>query len=523
MAEIRRNPQRKLSVTVEWYEGTVRTDPAKAAKGLMLLTVLNGRDSLSDAVDVQGVAVTRIDDLHASAEKRIVISLHGIRTRGNWQKQLASALSRADFIYEPLDYGFFRAIQLVLPFTRDSKTRWFLDEYWRVTAGSKDPPCVIAHSFGTYLVARTLLKYEEVKFDRIIFCGSIVDVAYPWSSIFKGHRVTRVLNDYGGKDFWAKSSEWFVNDAGPSGAKGFEDNAEGQVIKRYRPEFRHSDFFYRANYESTWIPFLQGRDPGLTESSARRPANWKFRTVVSLLALFVVLLSVYGVRWVRTRVSSGKVTVQRPQYNLALPTKAEEQLSQLKRDYSVAQDRLRKLDDIIANRGTNYSFMDQGRLTYYKKARDENKIFLDAASAAASKLAQGEALDDAPRIPDLSLGWPDATASASYTLWHENQRNNNFTVLYVTVFNGLAHGITLHLPDGTVQQFDVNASAITELSPSPLVEYQVVDGIQILKIERMAWSFPGHRSLTGSRVEVTSPLGTGFASATVGQPTTMSR
>lgn len=280
---IQRQPDQKRAIITDWYEQTLQTAGSQRAEmGLLLLTILNAREE--DAT---------LPEVHAAHEKPIVISLHGIRTRANWQKELSSALSHHGFVYEPLDYGFFRAIQLVLPFVRDRKKKWFLDRYTAVTQGHHDPPSVIAHSFGTYLVARTLQKYTEIKFDRIIFCGSIVAVAYPWSEIINGNRATRVLNDYGGKDYWARAAEWVVNDAGPSGAKGFQDNAGGRVMNRYRPEFRHSDFFYQKNYEDTWVPFLSGTDPALLPEPTRRPPNWKFRVVVAVLLVLLAATALY--------------------------------------------------------------------------------------------------------------------------------------------------------------------------------------------------------------------------------------
>jgi hypothetical protein len=286
--QIQRHPDQKRKIVLDWYERTLQIGAQNAEMGMLLLTILTAQEDNVEKITVQAVA-----------EKPLVISVHGIRTRGDWQKQLASVLSRANFVYEPLDYGFFRAIQLVVPFMRDAKTKWFLEKYTAITKDYRNPPCIIAHSFGTYLVARTLLKYVEVKFDRIIFCGSIVAVGYPWSSIMNERRAGRVLNDYGGKDFWAKTAVWFVNDAGPSGARGFQDNAEGRVTNRYRPEFRHSDFFYAANFANTWLPFLEGTDPGPVTSINRQPTNWKFRIVLVVLVLLASVLLFGGYRRLR--------------------------------------------------------------------------------------------------------------------------------------------------------------------------------------------------------------------------------
>jgi serine/threonine-protein kinase len=276
---IQDNPSQKKKIIVDWYEQTKHRSPERAQLAFLLRTILNAQES--------GV------EIKAFVEKHIVISLHGIRTRGAWQKQLSSTLGREGFIHEPLDYGFFRAILLVLPAMRDRKMKWFLDQYNLVTKGYQDPPSIIAHSFGTYLVARTLQKYVEIRFRQVIFCGSIVEVGFPWSRIADSGQVTRVLNDYGGKDFWARTAVYFVNDAGPSGAKGFQDCAGGRVINRHRPEFRHSDFFYQANYERTWIPFLSGADPAQLLPTERRKPNWKFRIVVAALVASALLLAYF--------------------------------------------------------------------------------------------------------------------------------------------------------------------------------------------------------------------------------------
>jgi len=233
-----------------------------------------------------------------TGEGRLVISLHGIRTRGAWQKELTRALHKHEFVYEPYDYNFFRAIQLVLPFMRNSQVKKFRDWCYAHTKGESKLPSVIAHSFGTYLVTRTLEAYSEIKFDRIILCGSIVPIHFPWSNYIAAERVTRVLNDYGKKDFWAKAAQWVVNDAGPSGAKGFSDGAKGQVVNLCRPHFHHSDFFYEANYERTWIPFLSGTDPdpGIASNLPTRPTNWKFRSVQAAMIILALLIGWFAAR-----------------------------------------------------------------------------------------------------------------------------------------------------------------------------------------------------------------------------------
>ena len=237
----------------------------------------------------------------------LVLSIHGIRTRGAWQKALTSDLNRAGFDHHPLDFGFFSALSLVWPGVRRRRLGWFLEQY---TAAERDNgrvrPSIIGHSFGAYLVTRAIETYPEVCFDNVILCGSIVRQGFPWTRILDSQQVSRVLNDYGRLDFWAGVAGWVMEDAGPSGKYGFEDDAGGRVIQRSHPEFRHSDYFYSLNYEKNWIPFLQGAAPGPMSAADKRPVNWQFRTTLAVIvALLLMLLGVLS-RYRSTPVQSAQ-------------------------------------------------------------------------------------------------------------------------------------------------------------------------------------------------------------------------
>ena len=151
-------------------------------------------------------------------ERRLVVSLHGIKTRGQWQKMLSSPLSDAGFVPESLDYGNFLLLQMLWPPSRRRKVEWFRSEYQILTKGRELLPNLVAHSFGTYIAAEAMRRYPEIKFKRIIFCGSIVEQAYPWDRIYDRNQYSRLLNETGGRDLPVRLAEWIVSDAGPSGA-----------------------------------------------------------------------------------------------------------------------------------------------------------------------------------------------------------------------------------------------------------------------------------------------------------------
>jgi len=265
--------------------------PERAAARLAVLTRATDHRGSEDLTQLNSggehLEAGRRNRKHVIAGRHLVLSLHGIRTRGTWQKDLTRSLNEGGFDHEPLDFGFFRALQLIMPGARRSRTEWFREEYTRINATLGEPPSIIAHSFGTYLVTRALSMYPEIRFHRIILCGSIVRNDYPWSTIIQEQqRVERILNEHGQRDFWAGIVAWGVADAGSSGVTGFEDLAGGAVVQRSHPEFRHSDYFYKLNYEHTWVPFLKGVDPA-QHSNVRARRNPRF-----LIAVLVVFLCV---------------------------------------------------------------------------------------------------------------------------------------------------------------------------------------------------------------------------------------
>lgn len=221
--------------------------------------------------------VRKSDGIPSAVSKplQVVISLHGIETRGEWQKELTEAMG-GEFVHVPLDYGTFRIWNFRKPSERRKKVDWFRDEYTRVCKehGVKRPS-IIAHSFGTYIFAMALEKYDELEFENVILCGSIVYRDFPWSSFDRRFRF--VLHDFGRRDWCVWIAEYGVEDAGPSGKYGFNDLANGRVHQRARPKFRHSDFFYKLNYANVWLPFLRGEIPPEPQAEHRRKTNWKFR------------------------------------------------------------------------------------------------------------------------------------------------------------------------------------------------------------------------------------------------------
>jgi pimeloyl-ACP methyl ester carboxylesterase len=225
-----------------------------------------------------------------------VVSLHGIRTHGAWQDALSLHLTRSGFDYAPWKYGFFKAISLVNPLARQRQVEWILERYTRLTETTKGPISIIAHSFGTYVVAEAMIQYPSIKFDKIILCGSIVPCDYDWSKIIGDRgQASFVLNQYGRKDFWVRIAQWVIADAGPSGYRGFSDNANERVVQQRSRSFGHSRYFFLLNYRDNWIPFLRNGAVRMTPETAPLRRNWKFTSLIALMLIGLCLILYYGV------------------------------------------------------------------------------------------------------------------------------------------------------------------------------------------------------------------------------------
>lgn len=198
-----------------------------------------------------------MENKHEELRYRCVMSLHGIRTRGAWQHYLVPILARAGFVPVPLDYGAFGAAELLMPWRRAEKVAWFLGEYERVLVENEvERPSIIAHSFGSYIVAEALDKHPHMRFDKIILCGSIVHEDFDWETKLATGQVNFVRNDYGALDVWPRIARALVGGAGRSGTDGFARACAGLAQIRFG-RYTHSDYFHSIHMRRHWLPTLR--------------------------------------------------------------------------------------------------------------------------------------------------------------------------------------------------------------------------------------------------------------------------
>lgn len=194
---------------------------------------------------------------------KIVVTLHGIRTRGQWQKQITPYLARHGLVPYHLDYGWFGVLSFVLPWTRARRVQWLRRELRDLMdrTGARRVS-IIAHSFGTWLAMEALeAENGNLRYDRIVLTGSIVRRAFPWQAALARDRwVQAVRNERAAGDWVVRAAELFSRvgrplapRAGASGAEPFEARLPG--LQERVVEGGHGEVLNIANYEK-WARFL---------------------------------------------------------------------------------------------------------------------------------------------------------------------------------------------------------------------------------------------------------------------------
>jgi pimeloyl-ACP methyl ester carboxylesterase len=153
----------------------------------------------------------------------LVILIHGINTHALWESSLKETLIECGFKVAPTSYGMLNVGRFLLPVS------WFRDQAVnRVLTGIKtgirihepERVSVIAHSFGTYVMAKIMADYPELRWHRIIFCGSVVSESFPLHQFLERFQYP-ILNDVGTRDIWPALAESVTWGYGSVGSYGF--------------------------------------------------------------------------------------------------------------------------------------------------------------------------------------------------------------------------------------------------------------------------------------------------------------
>ena len=222
-------------------------------------------------------------------KKPLVILVHGIRSRAQWYAPIRNAL-HPEFDVEPTNFGFFRLLKFLLPlsyFRTQAAEEVERDIREAMEEHNVKEVSVIAHSFGTFVIGWLLQNRPKVKFNHIIFCGSVLPRKFPFQFLDAGSFQTCV-NEVGTRDYWPILAESVTWGYGSTGAFGFYRPG---INDRFHWGKSHSDFFTETFCKTWWVPILRGDEPLLADSQVRPPWWLRLFTWIPIKYVLTALLA----------------------------------------------------------------------------------------------------------------------------------------------------------------------------------------------------------------------------------------
>ncbi len=201
-------------------------------------------------------------------KKGILVSIHGLLSDAEWNKEIAPVASNQDWIFAPYIYSTNKPDLLFRPNKRDCIVDDFRSWLYELQERFEGRISIIAHSFGTYIIASYLdgfdneKEYPPVVFNSIILTGSILNTNFDWEK-YRGISVGSVYNMIAPNDEYVKympetdlkkyigMSDIF----GVAGKEGF-DSKTSILMQSTNNIFNHSNTIKRDVIESKWMPFL---------------------------------------------------------------------------------------------------------------------------------------------------------------------------------------------------------------------------------------------------------------------------
>jgi hypothetical protein len=199
----------------------------------------------------------------------------------------------------------------LLPWTRRNKVEWLLDEY--VTAKSLYPEAsfsYIGHSNGTYLLAKALELCPAVRFEHVVFGGSVVRHRYNWSGKIP-LQVKRVLNYVATGDrvvaiFPQGLERLRLQDLGGAGHLGFDDpnvTNINYVVGGHSAALANNRWSEMANFVLGESAPLEPVPPPSQSREIKRlarwaPGIWLFIVIIVLGIGFLLLLPLGSTGWI---------------------------------------------------------------------------------------------------------------------------------------------------------------------------------------------------------------------------------
>ena len=184
-----------------------------------------------------------------------MMSIHGILSNGNWQEMLDGILSEEGLHHREFKYGFtIRFDPLKINKIVDKFRAWYfrICNDGRYELDIREPfhrPSIVAHSLGTWILAKAMQKYPEIKFDKIFLHGAIIPKTYDWYKLILNDQIGKVVLERANKDYVIPWSFFITGSMRPCSSHGFLQESSYIKIEPF-PNFGHSDFQYPDHFKS---------------------------------------------------------------------------------------------------------------------------------------------------------------------------------------------------------------------------------------------------------------------------------
>lgn len=197
----------------------------------------------------------------------ILVSIHGLSSRAEWNMDIAPISSSQGWIFAPYIY---QTNKPDLLFSKDKRAKVvddFREWVYNIQTRHNSNVSIIAHSFGTYIIAAYLTGFDEeecppVCFNSIILTGSILHSDFDWEK-YRGLSVGSVYNMIAPNDEYVKympetELKKYIGMSplfGKAGVDGFTSKTP-MLTQSRNAIFSHTNTIKRDIIETKWMPFL---------------------------------------------------------------------------------------------------------------------------------------------------------------------------------------------------------------------------------------------------------------------------
>ncbi|MBW3503391.1 alpha/beta hydrolase [Pseudomonas sp. NKUCC02_KPG] len=256
------------------------------AASIVLDGSLNSQDWLDQLVSQVQIHVEAAQKSERLIKDQILITVHGIRTYGAWQAELATEVKKYSRTFDILQvkYEYVDLLYFYFPKSRERRAK---ELAVRLAALIKQHQgkriSIVAHSFGSVILSRAFeMLPEECRVSTVIICGSPLSESDSIDHIVK--MTDQTINECGTSDTVLLLSKLFVPGLGYAGRAGFYRESTPNFVNRY---FKggHSLYFKKdrsgESFSSRfWTSTLAGQNPTVAIDERPEPVFKDFTNVL---------------------------------------------------------------------------------------------------------------------------------------------------------------------------------------------------------------------------------------------------